>query len=104
MVLTPRSALSASMSGFNSRIRSSIGRHCSRIRDSSDLVLAWASRFVFFFFMLLVVFGFGFVDRQACRLGSQTTNRIFNYEGDIPLRIPQLVQLRLGNTLRSLPV
>jgi len=35
--------------------------------------------------MLLVVFGFGFVDRQACRLGSQTTNRIFNYAGDIPL-------------------
>lgn len=27
---------------------------------------------------------FGFIHRRACRLGSQTTNRTFNYAGDIP--------------------
>ena len=34
--------------------------------------------------MRLVCLVFGFFHRQACLLGSQTTNRIFNYAADIP--------------------
>jgi hypothetical protein len=36
--------------------------------------------------MRLVCLVFGFFHRQACLLGSQTTNRIFNYAADIPLK------------------
>ena len=34
---------------------------------------------------------FGFIHRRACRLGSQTTNRIFNYAGDIPIVALKLI-------------
>jgi len=39
---------------------------------------------VFFVFMRLVCLVVVFFHRQACLLGGQTTNRIFNYAADIP--------------------
>src|ERR1017187_9278024 len=84
MILRPRSALTASMSCFISRIRSSIGRCSSNAAGSDDLRLASASRLLFFLFMRLVCLGLFFIHRQACLLGGQTTNRIFNYAADIP--------------------
>jgi len=36
--------------------------------------------------MRLVCLVVVFFHRQACLLGGQTTNRIFNYAADIPLR------------------
>src|ERR1017187_2126410 len=84
MILRPRSALTASMSCFISRIRSSIGRGSSNAAGSDDLRLASASRLLFFLFMRLVCLGLFFIHRQACLLGGQTTNRIFNYAADIP--------------------
>src|ERR1017187_2197879 len=86
MILRPRSALTASMSCFISRIRSSIGRCSSNAAGSDDLRLASASRLLFFLFMRLVCLGLFFIHRQACLLGGQTTNRIFNYAADIPWR------------------
>jgi hypothetical protein len=61
-----------------------MGKHSSRAVASDDLALACASRLVFFLFMRLVCLVVFFIHRQACLLGGQTTNRIFNYAADIP--------------------
>lgn len=37
--------------------------------------------------MRLVCLVLYFIHRQACRLGGQTTNRIFNYAADIPFGV-----------------
>jgi len=76
--------MTASMSGWSSRIQSSIGSVSSKRRVSDDLVLASASRLRFCCFMRLVRLVCSF-HRRAWSLGSQTTNRIFNYAGDIPI-------------------
>jgi len=38
--------------------------------------------------MRLVCLGLVFIHRQACLLGGQTTNRIFNYAADISSKAP----------------
>lgn len=40
---------------------------------------------------------FRFVHRQACRLGSQTTNCIFHYAGDNPTAKPGFIQRRCSH-------
>lgn len=85
MIFKPRSTLAASMSCWSSKIKSSIGRVSSKRRGSDDLVLASASQLRFCSFMRLVCLVCGF-HRQACPLGSQTTNRIFNYPRDIAVK------------------
>src|SRR5881392_4518003 len=86
MIFKPAWALNASTSALLWRMISSIGRSNWKFTGLTlNLALASASGLMSCSFMrLLVLVCFSF-HRRACLLGSQTTNRFFNYSRDIPL-------------------
>src|SRR5438477_1824449 len=86
MIFKPAWALNASTSALVWRRISSIGRSNWKFTGwTLNLALASASGLMSCCFMrLLVLVCFSF-HRRACLLGSQTTNRFFNYSRDIPL-------------------
>src|SRR5437773_12431025 len=85
MIFNPAWALNASTSALVWSIISSIGRSNWKFTGLTlNLALASASGLLSSSFMrLLVLVCFSF-HRRACLLGSQTTNRFFNYSRDIP--------------------
>src|SRR5437667_12747451 len=85
MIFKPAWALKASTSALVWRMFSSIGRSRWKFTEFTlNLALASASGLMSCCFMrLLVLVCFSF-HRRACLLGSQTTNRFFNYSRDIP--------------------
>src|SRR5438034_10220294 len=85
MIFNPAWALDASTSALVWRMISSIGRSNWTFTGLTlNLALASASGLMSCCFMrLLVLVCFSF-HRRACLLGSQTTNRFFNYSRDIP--------------------
>src|SRR5437867_9331910 len=85
MIFKPAWALNASTSALLCRMISSIGRSNWKFTGLTlNLALASASGLMSCSFMrLLVLVCFSF-HRRACLLGSQTTNRFFNYSRDIP--------------------
>src|SRR5205823_11944042 len=85
MIFKPAWALNASTSALVWRRISSIGRSNWKFTGwTLNLALASASGLMSCCFMrLLVLVCFSF-HRRACLLGSQTTNRFFNYSRDIP--------------------
>src|SRR6266571_3173261 len=85
MIFNPAWALNALTSALVWRMISSIGRSNWKFTGLTlNLALASASGLMSCCFMrLLVLVCFSF-HRRACLLGSQTTNRFFNYSRDIP--------------------
>lgn len=92
MLFKPARALKASISALVARLISNTGRSHRKftgLKLNGGLASARGLSFCFFRRLVVLVSCF---HRRACRLGSQTTNRFFNYSRDIP----GLLALRLG--------